>query len=285
MRLPVTIFGELRAGRQGEQREYVRERAARDFDLKRTRQPLHGYDWIRREISRDQCSFGNAEIVVGGLQPAIVEQRELNGRFGRERFCEYLLDRLASGERVFLVGHDLGGPTAYAWACAYPQEVRRLAILDVAITIDEATAASYFTRLFHLSFHAVPDIAVQLVSGRERVYLTHFYRECYNPGAFTHADVDEYVAAFSAPGALRASMAHYGALWTDLAHNKENAKTKLEMPVLALGGEISFRRRVLESCSQSSTLESSGLGPSRSPCSSTRLWKAARISCVRVLCE
>ena len=35
---------------------------------------------------------------------------------------------------------------------------------------------------------------------------------------------------------MRASMAHYGALWTDLEHNKENAKTPLEMPVLALGG-------------------------------------------------
>jgi pimeloyl-ACP methyl ester carboxylesterase len=42
-------------------------------------------------------------------------------------------------------------------------------------------------------------------------------------------------------------MAHYGALWTDLEHNKENAKTPLAMPVLALGGEISFGDRALES--------------------------------------
>ena len=41
-------------------------------------------------------------------------------------------------EDVALVGHDMGGPTAYAYACAHPDEVRRLAILDVAITIDEA---------------------------------------------------------------------------------------------------------------------------------------------------
>ena len=153
-------------------------------------------------------------------------------------------------EKLRLVGHDMGGPTAYAYACAHREDVEQLVILDVGITIDDATAASYYTRLFHLSFHAEPDIAVALVSGRERTYLTHFYRNCYNPGAFTLADIDEYVASFSAPGAMRASMAHYGALWTDLEHNKENARTKLEMPVLALGGELSFGKGVLASCRQ-----------------------------------
>lgn len=159
----------------------------------------------------------------------------------------YQLVRGLGFEKVFLVGHDLGGPAAYAYACAHPEDVRRLVILDVEITIDRATAAEYFTRLFHLSFHAEPDIAVALVAGRERVYLTHFYRKCYNPGAFSHADIDEYIAAFSAPGALRASMAHYGAIWTDLKHNIENSKKLLEMPVLALGGEMSFGERTVSS--------------------------------------
>ena len=68
---------------------------------------------------------------------------------------------------------------------------------DVEVTIDRETTAGYFTRLFHLSFHAEPDIALALIAGRERIYLTHFYRNCYNPGAFTHEDIDEYVAAFS----------------------------------------------------------------------------------------
>lgn len=152
----------------------------------------------------------------------------------------YQLVRHLGFEKVMLVGHDLGGPTAYAYASAHREDVTKLVILDVEITIDRQTAAGYFTRLFHLSFNAEPDIAVALVSGRERMFLTHFYRNCYNPGAFTHADIDEYVAAFSAPGAMRASMAHYGAIWTDLEHNIENAKRPLEMPVLALGGEISF---------------------------------------------
>ncbi len=159
----------------------------------------------------------------------------------------YELVRSLGFEKIFLVGHDFGGPTAYAYACAHPEDVRRLVILDVAITIDEREQAEFYKRLFHLSFNAQPDIAVALVTGRERTFLTHFYRDCYNPGAFSLEDIDEYVAAFSAPGAMRASMAHYGALPVDLKHNQENARTKLEMPVLALGGEISFAGGVKKS--------------------------------------
>ena len=165
----------------------------------------------------------------------------------------YELVRSLGLSNVALVGHDMGGPTAYAYACAHPDEVRSLTILDVAITIDPAEQAEYYKRLFHLSFNAEPDIAIQLVTGREREFLTHFYRRCYNPGAFSLEDIDEYVAAFSAPGAMRGSMAHYGAIPTDLVHNQENAKTKLEMPVLALGGAMSFGIGVKKSLEQVAT--------------------------------
>jgi pimeloyl-ACP methyl ester carboxylesterase len=154
---------------------------------------------------------------------------------------------------VRLVGHDMGGPVAYAYACAHPESVAQLVVLDVAITTDEATSMAYRSRLFHLTFHCEPDIAVALVSGRERTYLTHFYRNCYNPGAFTDADIEEYVAAFSAPGAMRASMAHYGAHAVDLVHNQENAQTKLTMPVLGIGGELGFRNGVRKSLEQVAT--------------------------------
>ena len=173
----------------------------------------------------------------------------------------YELVRSLGCEEIYLVGHDFGGPTAYAYASAHPEDVKKLVILDVAITIDEQEQNEFYKRLFHLSFNAQPDIATQLVAGREREFLTHFYRDCYNPGAFSLEDIDEYVASFSAPGAMRASMAHYGALPIDLKHNQENAKTKLEMPVLALGGEISFAGGVKTSLEQVATNVTGGVIP------------------------
>jgi pimeloyl-ACP methyl ester carboxylesterase len=189
-------------------------------------------------IAPDLRGFGESSKPVGGYDKVTVAEDI------------YQLVQSLGFEKIFLVGHDMGGPTAYAYASAHPDDVGRLAILDVALTIDESESLQYYKRLFHLSFHSEPDIAVALVTGRERTYLTHFYRNCYNPGAFTHEDIDEYVAAFSAPGAMRASMAHYGASSVDLMHRKEMAKTKLEMPVLALGGSMSFRKGVLHSCKQ-----------------------------------
>ncbi len=158
-----------------------------------------------------------------------------------------LVERLGF-ERIFLVGHDWGGPVAYALACAQPARVRRLVILDVAITIDEAEVAAQFAKRFHLSFHAQTDLATALVAGRERTYLEWFYRSAYDPSVFRPEDVDEYVRCYSAPGAMRAGFEYYRAIWTDLEHQRENAKTPLEMPVLALGGSASFGEHTAASC-------------------------------------
>ncbi len=187
-------------------------------------------------------------VIAPDLRGFGQSSKPLDGYDKRTVACDiYELVTSLGFEKIFLVGHDFGGPTAYAYACAHPGDVRRLVVLDVAITIDEAEQADYYKRLFHLSFNSQPDIAVALVTGRERIFLTHFYRNCYNPGAFSLEDIDEYVAAFSAPGAMRASMAHYGAMPLDLKHNQQNARKKLDMPVLALGGEISFAAGVQKS--------------------------------------
>ena len=72
-----------------------------------------------------------------------------------------------------------------------------------------------------------------------------FYRTAYNPTAIEEEDIDEYVRCYAAPGGMRAGFEYYRALWTDVEHNTENAKTKLTMPVLALGGKYSFGKRTL----------------------------------------
>jgi pimeloyl-ACP methyl ester carboxylesterase len=119
--------------------------------------------------------------------------------------------------------------------------VRGLAILDVTIPTEAWERFPQITRrggIWHLAFHSVRDLPEALVQGRERLYLSWFYRMgAYNPVAISEADIDEYVRCYSAPGALRAGFEYYRAIFTDIDHNKENAKTKLKMPVLALGGE------------------------------------------------
>jgi pimeloyl-ACP methyl ester carboxylesterase len=154
-------------------------------------------------------------------------------------------------QQVYLVGHDWGGPVAYAYACAHSAEVRKLVILDVTIPGEAWEKFPQITRrsgIWHLAFHSVRDLPEALVVGRERTYLSWFYRSLiYNPSAITEEDIDEYERCYAAPGAMRAGFEYYRAIFTDIDQNKENAKVKLKMPVLALGGERGFRNAPLHS--------------------------------------
>ena len=160
----------------------------------------------------------------------------------------------------FLVGHDLGALVAFSSASAHPDEVRRLVILDVPITgIGQALNS---TRLWHIPFHMVRDIPETLVEGKEREYLTWFYSNySYNPAAITKEDIDEYVSHYSAPGGMRAGFEYYRAFPIDAEQIKEYSKVKLQMPVLALGGENSFGTAPLDSMQSISTNVRGGIVP------------------------
>ena len=137
-----------------------------------------------------------------------------------------------------LVGHDWGGPTAFALACAQPASVRTLTILDVTIP-GIGPDISQGGRRWHHAFHMTPDLPETLVQGREREYLSWFYREfCWQRGAIEEADVEEYVRCYSAPGALRAGFEYYRNIPRDQADNRALLESgfRLQMPVLALGG-------------------------------------------------
>ncbi len=146
--------------------------------------------------------------------------------------------------RIFLGGHDIGGWVAMAYAAAHRDEVRQLAILEI-FPADESilpfTTLNPRKSLWHVSFHFVRDLPEALIAGREQLYLSHFYRGgAYNPGAIDEAAIDEYVRCYAAEGGLRAGFEYYRAIFTNIEQTKEDARTKLEMPFLALGGEFSF---------------------------------------------
>ena len=97
-------------------------------------------------------------------------------------------------------------------------------------------------RVWHFAFHGVRDLPEMLVAGRERQYLQFFFAaRTADPSAITAADLDIYVAAYSAAGAMRAGFEVYRAFDQDAADNRESLERdgRLTVPVLAVGGEIS----------------------------------------------
>lgn len=157
----------------------------------------------------------------------------------------YGLVRQLGFERVFLVGHDIGLMVAYAFAGAYPEAVRRLAVLDAPLPgIDPF--AQLAPERWHFAFFAVPDLPEALVAGQERLFMSWFYRNfAYDPSAVDADMVDEYVRTYAAEGGIRALAAWFRAFPQDAAANQELARTRLTMPVLALGGELGVGEVVL----------------------------------------
>ena len=141
-----------------------------------------------------------------------------------------------------LVGHDWGGPTAFALAAAHPEAIETLTIVDVVIPGDGGDF-SEGGRRWHHQFHMTPDLPEALITGRERTYLQWFYQTfAYKPDAIDDDALDEFVRTYSQPGALRAGFNFYRAIGRDAADNAALLKTgfKLPMPVLAVGGGVSY---------------------------------------------
>ena len=148
-----------------------------------------------------------------------------------------LVDSELGQTRFQLVGHDWGGPTAYALAAAHPEVVTGLVIIDVVIPGDGGDF-SQGGRRWHHQFHMTPDLPEALILGREEIYLRWFYRTFgHRPDAISENDIAEYLRTYAQPGAMRAGFEYYRALPQDAADNAEIvARFKLPMPVLAIGG-------------------------------------------------
>jgi pimeloyl-ACP methyl ester carboxylesterase len=158
-------------------------------------------------------------------------------------------------DAFYLVGHDWGGPTAYAVAAAHPGAVRKLAILDVTIPGDGSPTISQGGRRWHHALHQTLDLPEALIAGREDIYLGWFYRN-YGARPLAEEETAEYLRTYRQPGALRAGFSYYRAIPTDIADNAATAASfKLPMPVLALGGDRAWGRReeVLDSLRRMAT--------------------------------
>ena len=153
-----------------------------------------------------------------------------------------LVAKLGLEPRVSVIGHDMGGMVTYAYAALYPDEVSRLAILDVPLPgIAPWDDIVRTKRTWHFSFYDVRDLPEMLIAGRERQFLTWFHSsEAVNSRAFTNEAEETYAHAYSMPGALRAGFKYYRAFPADVIANRDFAKQKLTMPVLGIGGSGSF---------------------------------------------
>lgn len=142
--------------------------------------------------------------------------------------------------RPSVVGHDLGGWFAYAYARRHQRHVRRLAILEAGLPglgLERRLDFSEEGRggLSHVVFFLKPGRAESLIEGREHEYITGFLGR-QPEGTFDAGAVDEYVRAYAREGRLTPALDQYRAFYENAAQNRAGRLPRLEIPVLALGG-------------------------------------------------
>src|SRR5437667_5155165 len=144
-------------------------------------------------------------------------------------------------EHVYVVGHDIGGMVAYAFARRYPETSRGVMMLDAPLPglgPWDAVKANRIT--WHINSQQTPGLPEQLLAGREAIYLRHFLYSV----TFSDADVARYARAYAAPAHLHAALEIYRAFPTNEKFNASQQR-HINMPmVLAPGKNSPFEQLI-----------------------------------------
>ncbi|WP_260854010.1 alpha/beta fold hydrolase [Paraburkholderia sp. BCC1886] len=149
-------------------------------------------------------------------------------------------------ERLAIVGHDLGGHVAYAYAAQWPDTVSHFVFVESSLPAFGQEQAMDVSRggSWHFGFNMAGDISESLVSGREFLFVNHFVRRenvgVFDPESISDDEVHVYARALARPGALRCSFSYYRALPRDREDNAVWGRTPLRMPALAVGARWGY---------------------------------------------
>ncbi|WAP53939.1 alpha/beta fold hydrolase [Streptomyces sp. S465] len=144
-------------------------------------------------------------------------------------------------DSAVVVGHDRGARVAHRWALDHPSEVGALALLDVLPTrvvmnsFDRMSAAA----MWHWFFHLQPELPELLLAGNVEPYLRYFLRRVLASGAVDEDTFRHYVAEYTDPAHLHATLEDYRAgFTTDLELDEaDHARgLRLRCPLLLLWG-------------------------------------------------
>ena len=179
-----------------------------------------------RVIAPDLPGIGDSGIPADGLDMKSAAVRI------------HALARSLNVDKARVVGHDIGLMVAYAYAAQFPAETEKLVLMDAFLPGVAGWEAIYDNPgIWHFRFNGpTPE---KLVAGRERLYFEHFWNDfaADRTRSIPEAERAAYAAAYSRPGRMRAGWAYFVSFQKAARDFAELARTKLPMPVLAIGGE------------------------------------------------
>ena len=204
---------------------------------------LHGFpqDWYEWRAVMARLA-GRFTVIapdlpgVGGSVPS----REGYTAVEVARDVHQLIESLALGP-IHVVGHDIGGGAAYAYAREFPHRTRSATVVEFPIPgIEPVPTLVTSPPLWHVAFHMTPGLPEILVADRQAAYFRYFFDEFTAPGyEISASDLEHYVCAYRDPEQLRSAFEFFRALPADAAHNAA-CTDPIDVPLLLVGGQQLF---------------------------------------------
>jgi pimeloyl-ACP methyl ester carboxylesterase len=142
-------------------------------------------------------------------------------------------------QHIDIAGHDIGLMVVYAYAAQFPADVTKIALMDALLPGIEPVWSQVRAQAWWFGFFGMPNSG-EIVAGKAGLFLTSFWPLVgYVKSPFTLAEKNEFIRAYSVPGATTGAFKWFAAFSQDAKDNIELMKKKLPMPLLAMGADHS----------------------------------------------
>jgi pimeloyl-ACP methyl ester carboxylesterase len=144
-----------------------------------------------------------------------------------------LLNRIGERHDVRVIGHDFGAGVAYPLAAKYRDQISGLFMMDFPLVGRDLKYADISGLSFHFEFNRQDPLAEQLVTGRERQFLSYFYPTfSHSPNVIpARTAVDEYARVYSRPQVLHGGFELYRNWVQNESDNTQLEQKPLTIPV------------------------------------------------------
>jgi epoxide hydrolase 4 len=181
---------------------------------------LHGFPEFWYEWKEQLREFGKDHLVVApdlrgynlSDKPASLDAYRIPALLEDIRG---VADHFREGKKFILVAHDWGGALAWGFAMMHPEYLEQLIIINaphpvifqklLASDSDQQQASQYMLLL------RSPSAEEQLSAGNYAFLVQIVLGELLSSGKLTEADKEEYIKAWSQPGALTGGLNYYRA--------------------------------------------------------------------------
>ena len=159
------------------------------------------------------------------------------------------------GQKLLLAAHDMGAHPALLWAADHPDEIAGLVYMEVPTMLEEFLSkvivytpeAMAKGSMWWWVLPLAPGVPERLIVGHEREFLTWFYEGATSdPASITEASIVETLRTFGGTEGVLGSLGVYRAAFTTIDQTTPLKKDKVEIPVLAIGGENALGAKVAQ---------------------------------------